>query len=147
MLAAKMIQTVSFEKPDSAHFMAPAGVWPTSLKTQAMEIPTMPTAAPGMGSVISAAMTATNSAKKCQATGVRPAGWGKRQIPIPRPKGMAHFENWDQVALTTGCPAGPGPTAASPIHAPDLSHSIIESSNEDWPHYPPGLNWGQGIPT
>jgi hypothetical protein len=63
MLAAKMIHTVSLEKPESAHFIAPAGVWPTNKKTQAVEIPTIPTAAPGIGSVINAAMTATNSAK------------------------------------------------------------------------------------
>ena len=73
MLAAKMFQIVSLENPDSDQRMAPAGVLATKTHIAAMVTPMKPTAAPGSGSAINPAMTAANSAKKCQALGVSPA--------------------------------------------------------------------------
>jgi hypothetical protein len=83
MKAAKMIQTVLKENPLNAQLTAPEGVATTRPEMAPIVTPVRPTAATGIGSVITPAMTAANKAKKYQALPVRPAGGGINAITMP----------------------------------------------------------------
>src|SRR5664279_4800163 len=84
MNAPKMSQTVVFEKPESAHLIASAGLGSTRPRTVASATPATPTAAAGIGSRTSPTTTAQKSAKKYHALGFRPAGTGRRATITPK---------------------------------------------------------------
>lgn len=63
MKATKINQTVPLENPESAQRMESSGLAATRLSAAAAVIPRRPATGPGIGSVIRAAMTATESAK------------------------------------------------------------------------------------
>src|ERR1041385_5214834 len=87
MYAAKINHTVEFENPLSAHAVACAGTGRTRPNTVAMNTPSRPAAAPGIGSVTMAVMVARNTAKKCHALAVRPAGVGVSSTAPPMANG------------------------------------------------------------
>jgi len=86
-----MSQTVVLEKPLNAQLTEADGVVATRLAIAAITTPTKPTAAPGIGSVITPVITAANNAKKYHALLVRPAGVGMSAIRIPTIIGVTHF--------------------------------------------------------
>src|SRR5262245_8554792 len=87
MYAAKMSHTVAFENPLSAHAVAWAGTGRTRPSTVATHTPSMPTAAPGIGSVMTPVMVARNNAKKCHAFSVNPSGVGTSSTAPPTTNG------------------------------------------------------------
>src|SRR3954469_2907733 len=97
--APKISQTVLLMNPESAHFSASAGNLNAGSprcngeKTSPNAPPTVtaikPIDAGGNGSVISARIVATNSARYRHANGARPDGGGRSASVTPTPRGTA----------------------------------------------------------
>jgi hypothetical protein len=79
------------EKPLNAQLTEADGVAATRLAIAPTTTPTKPTAAPGIGSVITPVITAANNAKKYHALPVRPLGVGMSAIRIPTMIGIVPF--------------------------------------------------------
>jgi hypothetical protein len=86
-----MSQTVVFENPPNAQLTEPEGVETTKPEVAPITTPVSPTAAAGIGSVITPAITAANNAKKYHALLARPAGGGISAMTIPTRNGMTTF--------------------------------------------------------
>src|SRR5262245_20876528 len=89
MYAANTSQTVAFENPLRAQAVACAGAGRTRPSAVATQTPSIPTAAPGIGSVITPVIVARNNAKKCQALSLRPSGVGTSSTAPPTTNGAA----------------------------------------------------------
>src|SRR4029453_14642416 len=87
MYAANTSHTVAFENPLSAQAVACAGAGRTSASGVAVQTPSSPTAAPGIGSVMTPVIVARNNAKKCHAFSVNPSGVGTSSTAPPTTNG------------------------------------------------------------
>src|SRR5678815_1879736 len=95
MYAANTSHTVAFENPLRAQAVACAGGGRTRPSAVATHTPSRPTAAPGIGSVITPVIVAMNSAKKCQAFSVRPSGVGTSSTAPPTTNGATALMSID----------------------------------------------------
>src|SRR5512138_2359813 len=87
MYAANTSHTVAFENPLSAHAVACAGTGRTRPSAVATHTPSIPIAAPGIGSVTTPVIVARNSAKKYHALSLRPSGVGTSSTAPPTTNG------------------------------------------------------------
>src|SRR6185436_20219768 len=107
MSTTNISHTVLSAKPVSAHRIEPAGSGATRPRSAAIVTPSRPITGLGIGSVTSAAIVATNSAKKCHALGVRPWGAGTTTMPTPSASGtIARRRAGDVAAATSLVTAG-----------------------------------------
>src|SRR5688572_19158486 len=87
MNATNISHTVLSANPVSPQRIAAAGSRATRPKTTATVIPMSPATAPGTTSVMRLAITATNTAKYCHASGVSPWGRGSTSTRAPAANG------------------------------------------------------------
>jgi hypothetical protein len=95
MYAANTSHTVAFENPLSAQAVACAGTGRTRPSAVATHTPSMPIAAPGIGSVMTPVIVARKSAKKCHAFALKPSGVGTSSTAPPTANGATALTSID----------------------------------------------------